>query len=136
VTETLPEKTETYALPEEVEALALAALEKIAKEGKELVKATVGTRYPDGRRETFRSPVDDRKIGIVYRTDPEPVWSVTDPAALDAHLRQDPANVETVAEIVGTDEQVIEVLAEHAPPARPPACCGRCSHPPAPRTSR
>ena len=117
MTETLStaNQVQPVELPEEIEALALAVLEKVAKDGKDLVKATIGGRYPDGRRETFRSPIDGKKLGLVYRTDPDPVWTVTDAAAFDEDLRQDPANVETVAEIVGSDEQVIAVLAEHAP---------------------
>ena len=98
----------------EVEALVLSELGKRVKARTEVVKATFSQRYPDGHKETFRSPLDGSKLGIVYRTDPDPQWKVTDREALHAHLREYPGNVETVYEIA--DEQAaIQVLLEHAP---------------------
>jgi hypothetical protein len=106
--------TEPAALAPEVEALVLAELAKRVKTRTDLVKATIGQRYPDGHRETFRSPLDDSKLGLIYRTDPDPRWTVTDPEALHAELREFPGNVETVAEIVDHDAAVA-VLRAHAP---------------------
>lgn len=104
------------ALPAEVEALVLAELGKRVKSRTDMVKALVGQRYPDGHKETFRSPLDGAKLGIVYRTDPDPQWRVTDPAALDAELRTYPGNLETVVGIAAEDEpEAFAVLAEHAP---------------------
>lgn len=101
-------------LPPEVELLVLAELQKRVAARIKTTKAVIGQRYPDGRKETFRSPLDDRKLGIVYRTDPDPVWKVTDREALHAELRQFPGSLETVTEI--TDEAAaVEVLREHAP---------------------
>lgn len=101
-------------IPLEVEALVLATLAKRVKQRQDMVKAELAQRYADGQKDTFRSPLDESKLGIVYRTDPEPSWQVTDSEALHAELRTYPGAVETVAEIV--DEQAaIEVLSEHAP---------------------
>ena len=101
-------------LPPEVEALVLAELGKRVKARTETTKALFGQRYPDGHRETFRSPLDGSKLGIIYRTDPDPQWKVTNPEALHAHLREYPGNVETVYEIAD-ESAAIEVLREHAP---------------------
>jgi hypothetical protein len=102
-------------LPEEVEALALAELAKQAKSRLDSTKAIIGAGYPDGRKETFRSPLDDRKLGQVWRTDPDPVWTVTDGVALDEHLAQDPDNLETTFEINADASELIPLLLEHAP---------------------
>ena len=101
-------------LAPELEALVLAELAKRVKSRTDLVKATFGQRYPDGHKETFRSPLDGNKLGIVYRTDPDPQWKITDREALHAHLREYPGNVETVYEIAD-DQAAVEVLREHAP---------------------
>lgn len=103
------------ALAPEIEALVLKELEKRVKARTELVKVTVGQHYGEGDKHTFRSPLDDAKLGQVWRTDPEPQWQVVDRDALIAELRRARHNIEIVDEIVGTDEQVLEVLAAHAP---------------------
>lgn len=101
-------------LPPEVELLALTTLAAQVRDRIAVVKAVVGTHYQDGDKHTFRSPLDDARLGQVYRTDPEPTWRVVDPDMLHRHLRHDPANMETVHEI--TDHQgAIEALRVHAP---------------------
>lgn len=100
----------------EIEALVLAELGKRVKSRTDLVKATVGQRYPDGHKETFRSPLDQSKLGMVYRTDPDPKWVVADRDALDAHLRGFPGNLTTTITLRPEDEpEAFAVLAEHAP---------------------
>jgi hypothetical protein len=102
-------------LPAEVEALVLAELSKRVKSRTELVKATFSQAYPDGRKETFRSPLPGNpRLGSVWRTDPEPVWRVTDREALHADLRQHDGVMETVHEIADM-EAAVAVLLEHAP---------------------
>lgn len=101
-------------LAPEIEALVLAELGKRVKARTEAVKAKFGQRYPDGHRETFRDPKFGLKLGIVYRTDPEPKWVVVDWDELHTHLRTFPGNVETVFEIAD-ETQAIAYLAEHAP---------------------
>ena len=101
-------------LPPEFEALALAELARQAKSRTAAVKAVIGDRYAPGQRETFRSPVDGAKLGMVLRTDPDPEWRVVDREKLAAHLRADPANLETVYEI-GDESAAVEVLRKHAP---------------------
>lgn len=103
-------------LPAEIEALVLAELSKRVKARTDSVKASFGHRYAAGHKETFRSPLDRRqKLGIVYRTDPDPKWTVVDKEALHAHLRSFPGNVVTREEIVGEEFEVIAVLREYAP---------------------
>lgn len=106
--------TSPEPLPDEVELLALAELAKRVKERQATTKAVVGASYSAGDRHTFRSPVDGRRIGQVYRTDPDAQWVVTDREALHAHLRGFPGTTETVVEIA--DElSVIEHLRACAP---------------------
>jgi hypothetical protein len=102
-------------LPPELEPIVLAVLEARVKEAKAAARATIEHRYAEGTRTTIRSPLDDSKLGTVYRTDPDPSWQITDRDALARWLGEDPRNVEYVDDIAGTDEQVIEVLREHAP---------------------
>ena len=105
----------TDPLPPEFEAIALKALEKSVKARRDAVGAVVGQSYVAGHRETFRSPISDRKFGLVHRTDPDPVWVVTDGEALTRHLREDPANLEEIIEIEATNEELVALLHEHAP---------------------
>jgi hypothetical protein len=79
--------TATDPLPAEVEALVLATLSKRVAARIDGVKATFSGQYADGQRETFRSPLDDAKLGMILRTDPDPTWKIVDPTALDAELR-------------------------------------------------
>jgi hypothetical protein len=102
-------------LPPELESLVLAVLAKRVKEADAGARAAIAHRYPEGTRNTIRSPLDSTKLGVVYRSDPDPAWKVTDRDALCKHLEDDPDNVEYVDDIAGTQAQVIEVLAEHAP---------------------
>jgi hypothetical protein len=103
-------------LAPELEVLALAAIAKEAEKRGTIVKALIGQRYPDGMRETFRSPVTAAKLGMVYRTDPEPKMVVTDKAALEEHLREFPGNLITDVGVAEQDmPEVLAVLAEHAP---------------------
>jgi hypothetical protein len=98
------------------EALVLATLAQRVKARQDAVKAVVGQRYPDGHRETVRSPLDGTRMGQIYRTDPDPQWRVTDREALEAYLRLFPGNSETTVEIAPADlPEALAVLAEHAP---------------------
>lgn len=100
-------------LPLEVELLVLAELQKRIKARFEQTKAIVGQDYEPGDKRTFRAP-DGRKLGSVYRTDPDPKWTVTDELALREHLRQDPSSIEKRMDITSHDDAV-KVLLEHAP---------------------
>lgn len=101
-------------LPAEIQALVLAELAKRVKTSQAATKAIVGNRYAPGDKQTFRSPVDDAKLGTVYRSDPDPEWQITDREALHRHLRENPANVVSHFEIA--DEQsAIDVLHNEAP---------------------
>ena len=106
--------TSPEPLPADVELLVLKELEKRVKSRQSTTKAIVGASYSDGDKHTFRSPIDGRKIGSVYRTDPDAEWQITDEAALLEHLRQFPDCVEHFYEITNTDA-AIKVLEVHAP---------------------
>lgn len=104
-----------HPLPPEVEALALKALESRVTAQIKLTKTEFGQHYIDGRKETFRSPVDDAKLGQVWRTDPDPEWRITDRNALREHLETYPGNVVAHLEVVGDDAEVLAVLDQYAP---------------------
>ncbi len=108
--------TDQTPITAEMEALILAELGKRVKARVDSVKALFGQTYPEGRKETFRSPLDQAKLGIVYRSDPDPQWRVTDPDALDAELRAFPGNLVTDVTIAPDDmPEALAVLADHAP---------------------
>ena len=98
----------------EVVALMLRAIASTALSNLDAVKAELSS-YADGQRSTFRSPLDDRKLGIVYRTDPDPVWTIVDREALLDHLGEFPGNWETTLEITGDMSEVLGILQTHAP---------------------
>lgn len=87
----------------------------------------VGDRYDDARKEvadalnkgdrkTVRSPLGDVKVGQVWVTDPKPVCTITDRAALTDWLQAEyPAMTETGYEVIGSEAEIISVLFEHAP---------------------
>lgn len=61
----------------------------------------------------IRSPIDDSKMARTTMSDPKPVATVVDPAALDEWVREHyPEKVKTETVIVGTDAEVIAVLRE------------------------
>lgn len=108
--------TPAQAVSAEVQAIVLAELAKRVKARDVTVRALFGQDYPDGRKETFRSPLDQAKLGQVWRTDPDPRWAVVDAEALDAELRAYPGNLVTDVTISPADmPEVLAVLAEHAP---------------------
>lgn len=108
-------RNDAPAIRPEVEALALAALAKRVKELDQPVRSIFKGDYDNGRSQKFRSPVDGRALGSVYREDPDPEWRVVDPTALHAHLRAH-GHEETVYELDDAlREKVVEVLREHAP---------------------
>ncbi len=100
------EDVEPITLAPEFEALAYRALASRAEAALKMTKATL-SGYDEGDKRTFRSPVDGRMVGQVYRTDPDPAWVITDKDALTAELSQYPGCMETVKEIAGSEEQVI-----------------------------
>lgn len=101
-------------LPDEVEVLVLKELGKRVLAAEKLAKATVGGGYGDGDKQTFRTP-DGTMIGSVYRTDPDPEPVVTDEDALYRHLAAIPGMTETITQVMCSQEQLVEVLAERAP---------------------
>ena len=115
---------QSIALGPEQRALVLAALGKAIKTEDRLVRAEFSYDYQPGDKRTFRSPLDGAALGFCQRTDPDPVWTVTDLVALRTHLAGFPGAVETVYELDVGDGQVVElveaaeatqVLLQHAP---------------------
>lgn len=101
-------------LEPEVIALMLRAVATAALDNLDVTKSQLGG-YDDGQRNTFRSPLDDRKLGMVYRTDPDPVWRIVDRPALLEHLGGFEGNWHIDLRIVGDEAEVLAVLQEHAP---------------------
>lgn len=101
-------------LPPEVEALALRALEtRVGAALKGVKTESWAYDYEDGDKRVFRSPVDDLRLGSVYRSDPEPRWVINDRKALEDHLREFAGNLVPV--ITGDEAEVMGVLLDHAP---------------------
>jgi len=101
-------------LPPEVEAIALKALESRVTAQLKMTKVDFSSRYEAGEKRTFRSPLDDARLGIVYRTDPEAEWRITDRAALRQHLETFPGNFVARLVIVGDEAEVLAVLDQYA----------------------
>lgn len=103
-------------LPPEVELLALKAIETEVVARQKMLKALIGQRYADGDKHTFRSPIGDAKVGMVYRSDPDARWEITDRDALVEHLKSFPGNLRVEVGIVPGDmPEALAVLAQHAP---------------------
>jgi hypothetical protein len=102
-------------LPPEIEAIVLAVLEKRVKEAKAAARVPLEPLYAEGETRKVRSPLDDTVLGTVLRTSPDPTWRITDRAALDAHLGEDPDNVEYVHELAIEGPALVEALKEMAP---------------------
>lgn len=108
--------SEPIVIAPEVEALILAELAKRVRSRQNLTKALIGVGYGDGDKQTFRSPVDGRRLGTVYKTDPDPEWRVTDQQALDVWLAARDAYTETTVEIrEGCEAEALAVIQQHAP---------------------
>jgi hypothetical protein len=104
-------------LPAEIEALVLQTLASRVRKQLDLSKAEFSSDYAEGDKHTFRSPIDDRRLGQIYRTDPEPVWAITDRDALTEHLMTFEGNRCYTVQIRedAPYEEILAVLHEHAP---------------------
>lgn len=108
----------------EQEALVLHVLAKQVYLRLNEVKRELDSQYASGDSRKFRSPVDDAKLGIVYRQDRDPEWRVTDQEAFTAHMQGREHGTWTVrtlrlpdgyeVELADVDE-LCQVLREHAP---------------------
>lgn len=119
------------ALPVEIQAIVLAELAKRVKTSQAATKAIVGNRYAPGDKQTFRSPVDDAKLGTVFRSDPDPEWRVVDDNALSTYLVDRDEYMEPVAEVLlpsgeialmHPDDELYRIVSEHAPHLTRSAC--------------
>jgi hypothetical protein len=114
----------TEPLPAEIESIILAELAKRVKERDGATRALFSQRYGDGDKATFRSPLDDTRLGTVYRSDPDAAWVVTNTPAVMDYLHDQSDAWETIAEIrlpngdlVGMDtvDELAVLVREHAP---------------------
>lgn len=104
-------------LPDEAIALVLKRLSSKVAENLKLTKAGFESDYGSGDKRTFRSPLDGKKLGSVYRSDPDGQWTVTNRALLEAHLMSFEGNKVTSVGIRedAPYEEILAVLSEHAP---------------------
>ncbi|NUR80746.1 MAG: hypothetical protein HOQ21_09920 [Dermatophilaceae bacterium] len=101
--------------PELVAVAVAAQLAKLVKAAGDRARLDAARILEKGSSVTLYSPLG-MKIGKALRTDPEPVAEVTDPAALDAWLREKyPDQVVPVETISDDLDAVIAFLKEHAP---------------------
>lgn len=99
-----------------MEVLILAELAKRVRERQNITRAIIGVAFDNGDKQTFRSPLDDRKLGSIWRQDPDPEWRVTDEKALHTWLAGQPDYLETTVEVrEGCEAEALAILAEHAP---------------------
>jgi hypothetical protein len=100
-------------------ALNVAALKVLSDyalnaygQAREEIGATMGR----GDRVQVRSPLDDVKIGPVWKTDPKPHAEVTDARALLEWMQElYPEKVGSAYEVSGTEAEVIDALFKFAP---------------------
>lgn len=86
------------------------------KEAERETKSAIDDLMKKGDTLSARSPLDDAKMARVNKSDPKPVATVSDAAALDTWIRETyPDKVKTETTVVGTAGEVIAVLREHAP---------------------
>jgi hypothetical protein len=104
-------------LPDEAIALVLKRLSSKVAENLKFTKAAFESGYEAGEKHTFRSPLDGKKLGSVYRTDPDGEWIVSNRNALEEHLMGFEGN--RVCSVgIREDapyEEILAVLNEHAP---------------------
>jgi hypothetical protein len=103
--------------PRMVRAAVLQVVSSTTERAYKEAKATAGQDLASGDRRTVRSPLDGRRIGAVYRTDPKPVAVITDEnALLDWYAERYPHLVKREYKIRETRiSEAIEVLYDHAP---------------------
>lgn len=102
-------------LAPEVEPLVLAVLESRVKAAKAAARVPLEKLYAEGESRKIRSPLDGALLGVVLRTSPDARWQITDRTALDAHLADDPANIEYVDELAVEGTALVAALRELAP---------------------
>lgn len=100
-------------------ALRLGVLKVVSeciKQRYDEARAQAAQEMRRGDRLMARSPLDDRKIGAVSLSDPKPTAKVTSEARLREWIEKHyPESVQPDFEIVGSQEEVIATLYDHAP---------------------
>lgn len=100
-------------------ALAVAVLTELQKRVAAMLdehRGAVGSLLDKGDRVSVRSPLSGEGLGTVTMTDPKPKAMVTDPEELDDWIAEHyPEKTEWRRVVVGSEDEVLAVLAEHAP---------------------
>lgn len=95
---------------------ALKVISEFTRARYDEARAELGKELHRGDRLIARSPLDERKIGAVYMTEPKTECRVTDESALKAWMQERyPELCENAYEVIGSEAEVIAVLFEHAP---------------------
>jgi hypothetical protein len=98
-------------------AAALAALAKWVKEQNDAHRAELKTRLERGSKVTAFNPQDETlTLGTATMSNPDPVAYVTDREVFEQYCRATwPDKIEVWTEIDPDNDEVIDVLREHAP---------------------
>jgi hypothetical protein len=109
--------SDAESLPDEAIALVLKRLSSKVLDNLKMAKAVFESDYEAGEKRAFRSPVDGKKLGSVYRSDPDGEWVVTNQRQLEEHLMEFEGN-RVISVGIREDapyEEILAVLNEHAP---------------------
>lgn len=94
--------------------MAKALINALTKTVK-VTKLDLSPEFGKGDKRAGRDPRNDRTVGSVYRTDPEPTAYIRDQKVFDQYLREHYSDqFESVVEF-GPEEEIAAVLHEHAP---------------------
>jgi hypothetical protein len=92
------------------------ALEVYAKEQYDQVRAEMSARMARGDRLTALTEDEEVKLGVVSKTDPKPRALITNATALRQWIEATyPDHIVEDLDVIGSDEEVKEVLLQHAP---------------------
>lgn len=79
-------------------------------------RAEITETMAPGDRRIVRSPLDNAKLGAVYRTDPKPKTVITDRDLLTEWFERNyPDQMEDGYQVAAAESEVIDVLFAHAP---------------------
>lgn len=99
-----------------LQVAALKVLSEYTAEKYAWARGLASNAMARGERIVARSPVDNRKIAVIPKSDPKPVVFIVDGKALTEWMAEHyPATIEARTEIAGSEAEVVRVLFQHAP---------------------